>query len=191
MAVFLERKRFEGCGGLELTDEMRITIAAHACLLVVGREDDVFPTVRTILVYPHPYKGIQRERLGTVTIEREQARAGEAWGARGPLILAWDEVQRAGVVSERNVVSAVSRFGEKALSMPVTDILTLIIATVAPGDSIKRAMSLMTLHCVRQLVVIANGRLAGIVSVGDIVKRRLDDLETESNVLRDVYIAVH
>lgn len=96
-----------------------------------------------------------------------------------------------GIVSERNVVSAVSRFGEQALSMTVTDILTLIIATVAPGDSIKRAMSLMTLHCVRQLVVIADGSLAGIVSVGDIVKQRLDDFETESNVLRDVYIAAH
>jgi CBS domain-containing protein len=97
----------------------------------------------------------------------------------------------AGIVSERDVVSAISRFGEHALSMTVKDVLTLTIITIAPGDSIKRAMNLMTRHRVRQLPVIADGRLAGIVSVGDIVKQRLDDLETESNVLCDVYIAAH
>lgn len=96
-----------------------------------------------------------------------------------------------GVVSERDIVNALSRFRERALSMSVKEILTLAIVTVAPNDSIKRAMSLMTRHRVRQLPVIEDGRLAGIVSVGDIVKQRLDDLETESNVLRDVYIAAH
>ena len=96
-----------------------------------------------------------------------------------------------GIVSERDIVNALSRFEEHALSMSVKDILTLAIVTVAPHDSIKRAMSLMTRHRVRQLPVINDGRLAGIVSVGDVVKQRLDDLETESNVLRDVYIAAH
>ena len=96
-----------------------------------------------------------------------------------------------GIVSERDIVNALSRFEERALSMSVKDILTLAIITVAPHDSIKRAMSLMTRHRVRQLPVIEDGRLTGIVSVGDVVKQRLDDLETESNVLRDVYIAAH
>jgi CBS domain-containing protein len=96
-----------------------------------------------------------------------------------------------GIVSERDIVNAMSRFGEHALSMSVKEVLTLAIVTVTPGDSIKRAMSLMTRHRVRQLPVIAEGRLAGIVSVGDVVKQRLDDLEAESNVLRDVYIAAH
>jgi CBS domain-containing protein len=96
-----------------------------------------------------------------------------------------------GIVSERDIVNAMSRFGEHALSMSVKEILTLAIVTVTPGVSIKRAMSLMTRHRVRQLPVIAEGRLAGIVSVGDVVKQRLDDLEVESNVLRDVYIAAH
>ena len=96
-----------------------------------------------------------------------------------------------GIVSERDIVNAMSRFGEHALSMSVKEILTLAIVTVTPGDSIKRAMSLMTRHRVRQLPVIAEGRLAGIVSVGDVVKQRLDDLEAESNILRDVYIAAH
>ncbi len=115
MATFLEKKGFEGCGGLELTETMRVTIAAHACLLLAGldgdadsggdgADGDVFPTVETILVYPHAYRGVQRHRAGPVTIEQEQARAGEAWGGRGPLVLAWDSVERAAVVSEHNVV---------------------------------------------------------------------------------------
>ncbi|SRR5258706_10572240 len=92
-----------------------------------------------------------------------------------------------GIVSERDVVSAVSRFGERALSMTVGDIFTLTIITIAPDDSINHATSLMTRHHVRQLPVIADGRLLGIISIGDIVKHRLDDLETESNSLRDLY----
>jgi CBS domain-containing protein len=96
-----------------------------------------------------------------------------------------------GMVSERDVVSALSRFGERALSMSVKNVMTLAVITVAPDDSIKRAMSLMTRQRLRQLPVIAEGKLAGIVSVGDIVKQRLDELQTESNVLRDVYIAAH
>jgi CBS domain-containing protein len=63
--------------------------------------------------------------------------------------------------------------------------------TVAPDDTLKRAMSLMTNHRLRHLLVIANGKLVGIVSIGDVVKYRLEDLETESNVLRDAYIAAH
>jgi CBS domain-containing protein len=94
-----------------------------------------------------------------------------------------------GIVSERDVVSAVSIFGNHALSMTVKDIFTPHITAIAPGDSIKSAMSLMTRHHVRQLPVIVDGRLAGIVSVGDVVKHRLEDLESESNVLRDAVIA--
>lgn len=96
-----------------------------------------------------------------------------------------------GLISEREIVYAIARHGEGALSMAVLDVMTHATATVAPDDTVKRAMSLMTHHRVRHLPVITNGKLVGIVSIGDIVKHRLEDLETESNVLRDAYIAAH
>ena len=95
----------------------------------------------------------------------------------------------AGLISERDIVHAISLHGERALSMAVQDVASHTIITVAPSDTLKRAMSLMTNHRVRHLPVIANGNLVGIVSIGDVVKLRLEDLETESNVLRDAYIA--
>ena len=95
-----------------------------------------------------------------------------------------------GIISDRDIIDAISRHGEAALSMPVSDIATHAI-TVSPDDSLKRAMSLMTNHRVRHLLVMTAGRPVGIVSIGDVVKVRLETLETETNVLRDAYIAAH
>ena len=95
----------------------------------------------------------------------------------------------AGIISEREVVTAVSEFGQAALSLPVKTAANRTIIPVAPNDSVKRAMGLMTQHRIRHLPVIWEGELVGIVSIGDIVKSRLQDLETESNVLRDIYFA--
>ena len=96
-----------------------------------------------------------------------------------------------GLISERDIVHAISLHGERALSMAVLDLMPHSTITVAPGDTLKRAMSLMTNHRVRHLPVFADGKLVGIVSIGDVVKHRLEELETESNVLRDAYIAAH
>lgn len=94
VAVLLAEKRFEGCGGLRLTDEIRVTIAAQAAVLLLGRETDYYPTVRTILVYPHRYvdERPRRQPDGTV-IEGPQVRLGESW-FRGPVVLSWDDVRR-------------------------------------------------------------------------------------------------
>ena len=94
-----------------------------------------------------------------------------------------------GLISDHEIVDAVSRHGDRALYMTVLEIVTHPAITVAPDDSLKRAMNLMTHHRVRHLPVIANGKLVGIVSIGDVVKHRLEDLETESNILRDAYMA--
>ncbi len=90
--VFLAEKHFEGCGGLLLTDEVRVTIAAQACLLLLHRENDDYHRLITILVYPSAYvaKGIEAIG-GGVVLEGDQARLGEAWQS-GVVVLSWDDV---------------------------------------------------------------------------------------------------
>jgi len=75
--------------------------------------------------------------------------------------------------------------------MAVSEVMTRNAIAVTPDDSLKRAMNLMTNHRLRHLTVIDEGKLVGIVSIGDVVKYRLEDLQTESNILRDAYIAAH
>ena len=94
-----------------------------------------------------------------------------------------------GLISEREIVHAFSRYGEEAGAMPVKEIMLHGVATVSPDESVNRVMNLMTHHRVRHLPVMRDGKLAGIVSIGDVVKHRLEDLELETSVLRDVYHA--
>lgn len=96
-----------------------------------------------------------------------------------------------GLVSEREIVHAISTHGESALAMTVLDVMPHTTITISPGDSLNRAMTLMTNHRMRHLPVFTEGKLVGVVSIGDVVKYRLEELETESNVLRDAYIAAH
>jgi MtfA peptidase len=89
--VFLAEKRFEGCGGLELTDEMRVTIAAQACLLLLHRKTDYFPRLFTILVYPSTYMVDEKRPVeGLVWEEGRMPRLGETGRRMGTLVLAWD-----------------------------------------------------------------------------------------------------
>jgi Mlc titration factor MtfA (ptsG expression regulator) len=90
--IFLAEKSFEGCAGLEITPEIRITIAALACILLLHRETDIYPGVDAILVYPSAYRAPSRIREGGVVIEGEQERLGESW-TRGLVVLAWDHVK--------------------------------------------------------------------------------------------------
>jgi CBS domain-containing protein len=94
-----------------------------------------------------------------------------------------------GVISERNIVRALSQYGEPVASMRVKDIMTRGLITASLGDDLTHLMHLMTRHRVRHLPVLRNGKLAGLISIGDVVKHRLEDLELEASVLRDVYIA--
>ncbi|MGE0710187.1 MAG: zinc-dependent peptidase [Planctomycetota bacterium] len=90
--VFLAEKRFEGCAGLEVTEEMQVTIAAQACVLLLHRETEYFPKVDSILVYPHAYQATSAETLpdGSV-VERTDVRLGESYGG-GTVVLSWDDV---------------------------------------------------------------------------------------------------
>src|SRR5256714_9209618 len=92
--VFLAEKRFEGCGGLELTDEIRVTIAAQACLLLLRRDTDYFPHLLTILVYPSTYLVEEQRHLeGPVWEEGRTARLGETGRKLGTVVLAWDAAE--------------------------------------------------------------------------------------------------
>jgi CBS domain-containing protein len=73
--------------------------------------------------------------------------------------------------------------------MPVKEVMQYGMIGVSPDESITRVMNLMTHHRVRHMPVLRGGKLVGIVSIGDVVKHRLEDLELEANVLRDVYNA--
>ena len=73
--------------------------------------------------------------------------------------------------------------------MPVKEVMQYGATTVSPDESVNRVMKLMTHHRVRHMPVLRGGKLAGISSSGDVVKHRLEDLELETNVLRDVYNA--
>lgn len=94
-----------------------------------------------------------------------------------------------GLISEREIVHALSRYGETVASMPVKEIMQYGVTTVSPDESVNRVMHLMTHHRMRHMPVLRDGRLAGVISIGDVVKHRLDDLELETNVLRDAYHA--
>ena len=94
-----------------------------------------------------------------------------------------------GLISEREIVHAFSRYGEIAGSMLVKEIMQYGVTAVTPDESVNRVMNLMTHHRVRHMPVLRGGKLVGIVSIGDVVKYRLDDLELEASVLRDVYNA--
>jgi len=91
--IFLAEKRFEGLGGLTMTDEIRVTIAAQACILLLHRKTDYYPSLVSILVYPSSFVVPIRERLpdGTVA-EGVEARLGESWH-RGEVVLSWDDVR--------------------------------------------------------------------------------------------------
>jgi CBS domain-containing protein len=106
----------------------------------------------------------------------------------GALVVSSDD-EILGLISEREIVHAFSRYGETAGSMRVKEVMQYGLTTVSPDESVNRVMTLMTHHRVRHMPVLRGGKLVGIVSIGDIVKHRLEDLELEASVLRDVYNA--
>lgn len=94
--VFLAEKRFEGCGGFEITDEVRVIIAAQACLLLLHRRTEYFPGLLTILVYPLTYMVEERRQIGEhLWEEGTVSRLGETGRRMGSLVLSWGAVQYA------------------------------------------------------------------------------------------------
>jgi CBS domain-containing protein len=106
----------------------------------------------------------------------------------GALVVSEDDESVLGVISERDIVWALSRRGDEIFDLHVVDCMTRGGPVCTPDDTIQDAMAEMTRRRQRHLPVLRDGKLCGLISLGDVVKNRLDELELERNVLRDAYI---
>lgn len=90
-----------------------------------------------------------------------------------------------GILSERDIVRAISEQGAAALTLPVAQVMTRNVATCVEDDSIASIMERMTEGKFRHMPVLARGKLIGLVSIGDVVKQRVGEIEQESEAMRD------
>jgi CBS domain-containing protein len=103
----------------------------------------------------------------------------------GAIVVSPDGRTVAGIVSERDVVRQLRSTGPALLDAPIADVMTADVATSAPGDTVENLMRLMTERRIRHVPVVTGGALAGIVSIGDVVKSRIDELEADRDQLID------
>jgi CBS domain-containing protein len=107
----------------------------------------------------------------------------------GALLVLDDHDKIAGIVSERDIVRALSRRGPSMLGLPVSDVMTRQVRSCSPDETVAHAMASMTAGRHRHLPVLVDGKVVGLVSIGDLVKHRVAEMEMERNVLRDAAIA--
>lgn len=103
----------------------------------------------------------------------------------GALVVIGADRRVSGILSERDIVKSVSRIGAGALEIPITDVMTREVIVCGPHDTVAHLMNRMTAGRFRHLPVVEEGRLAGIISIGDVVKYRLHEMESEQEALRD------
>ena len=96
-----------------------------------------------------------------------------------------------GILSERDILHALAEHGTALLALKAEDLMTREVVTCSREDTLQSVMVKMTQRRIRHLPVVEQGQLAGIVSIGDAVKSRLEEVELEANVLRDSYLATH
>ena len=103
----------------------------------------------------------------------------------GAVVISTDKVHVEGILSERDIVSAIAAKGKNALAMSAADLMTREVVTCSPTDRVAELMSVMTAQRIRHLPVLADGALAGIISIGDVVKCRVQEVESEAEALRN------
>jgi CBS domain-containing protein len=106
----------------------------------------------------------------------------------GAMVVVAPDGSIAGIVSERDVVRRLNEHGPGLLDGPVSEIMTKLVASCGPDDSVDQLSVLMTERRIRHVPVLANGRLAGIISIGDVVKNRMEELEKSQEQL-EAYIS--
>jgi CBS domain-containing protein len=107
----------------------------------------------------------------------------------GAMIVSNDGKSIDGLVSERDLAYALAAHGEELPQLTVSRLMTKVVVVCSPEDSITKVMKLMTQRRVRHLPVKQGDQLVGIISIGDVLKHRLDEVELEANVMRDYAIA--
>ena len=103
----------------------------------------------------------------------------------GALVVTGPDQRVVGIVSERDIVQELAAHGPAALDLALTEVMTRKVTTCSASDTISSVMERMTAGKFRHLPVIEQGRLAGLVSIGDVVKYRLHEMEREQSALRD------
>ncbi len=103
----------------------------------------------------------------------------------GAVVVSGDRHRIEGIVSERDIVRAIDAHGPSALDRPVRSIMSTPVEVSTPDDAVDSLMATMTEHRIRHLPVVADGDLVGIVSIGDVVKSRTEELEAERAALVD------
>lgn len=106
----------------------------------------------------------------------------------GSVVISEDGETLLGLISERDIVVGLDTHGPGLLAVPVSELMSRSVVTCTPDESIKSVMAKMTHGRMRHVPVVEGGRLRGVISIGDVVKNRLDEVEMESNVLRDAFI---
>jgi Mlc titration factor MtfA (ptsG expression regulator) len=154
LRIFIAEKNWEGCGGLVMTDEIKVTIAAQACLLVLAMEHNYFDRVRSVLVYPHGFVD-SRESVGPGGLTRVGVPLEGQAVYRGPVVLSWDEVRDEGRHPRRghNVV-----FHEFAHQLDMLDGVINGTPPLADREQRERWKRVMTAEYRKLLEASAQGR---------------------------------
>jgi len=108
----------------------------------------------------------------------------------GALVVASNRNRIDGMISERDIMRALAEYGGAAADRLISEFMTQAVVTCSPRDGIAQVARTMTNRRIRHLPVVAEGVLVGMVSIGDVLKTRIDEVELEANVLRDVAVAV-
>ncbi len=107
----------------------------------------------------------------------------------GAIVITGEGLRIEGILSERDIVHGLTEHGAEVIDLPVSALMSHNVRTCRPDAEIRDVMRLMTTHRIRHVPVAENGVLRGIVSIGDVVKSRLEDMELETNILRDYAVA--
>jgi CBS domain-containing protein len=107
----------------------------------------------------------------------------------GAMVVSDDGKSIDGIVTERDLAYGLAAHGSELPTMPVSSLMTKAVIVCSPDESITHVMKLMTQRRVRHLPVREGAKLVGIISIGDVLKHRLDELELEANVMRDYAVA--